>query len=129
MGDGSETQEAGPPPLFKSEQPFQKADTAANLEAKPNLDRHGLVQSMTQLMQAQTNMLTTHAQVVAMQNLPTLPSFTGEDHQGDEDNFEKWLELFEERGRLAQWSKEQYLCQLRAHLMHKDGSADISYAQ
>ena len=52
VGDGSETQEAGPPPLFKSEQPFQKADTAANLEAKPNLDRHGLVQSMTQLMQA-----------------------------------------------------------------------------
>ena len=49
VGDGSETQEGGPPPLFKSEQPFQKADTAANLEAKPNLDRHGLVQSMTQL--------------------------------------------------------------------------------
>ena len=35
-------------------------------------------------------MLTAHAQVVAMQNVPELPPFTGEDHQGDEDNFEKW---------------------------------------
>ena len=41
-------------------------------------------------MQAQTNMLTAHAQVVAMQNVPKLPRFAGEDHQGDEDNFEKW---------------------------------------
>ena len=29
---------------------------------------------------------------------------------------EKWLELIEEKGRLAQWSKEQHLCQLWAHL-------------
>ena len=64
VGDESETQEGGPPPLVKSEQAFQKADRAANLECKPNLDQHGLVQSMTQLMQAQTNMLTAHAQVV-----------------------------------------------------------------
>ena len=39
------------------------------------------------------------------------------DPQGDEDNFEKWLELLEERGQLPQWSKEQHLCQLRTHLM------------
>ena len=78
-------------------------------------------------MQAQTNMLTAHAQAVAMQNLPALSPFSGEDPQGDEDNFEKWLELLEERGKLAQWSKEQHLCQLRAHLTKK-GSADISYA-
>ena len=76
VGDGFETQEVGPHPLFKSEQPFQKADTAANLEAKSNLDQHGLVQSMTQTMQVQTNMLTAHVQVVAMQNLPALPPFT-----------------------------------------------------
>ena len=61
-------------------------------------------------------MSSAHAQAVAMQNLPAIPAFTGEDPQGDEDNFEKWLELLEERGRLAQWSKEQHLCQLRAHL-------------
>ena len=72
---------------------------------------------MAQLMQAQTNnMLTSHVQAVAMQNLPVIPAFTGEDPQGDEDNFEKWLELLEERGRLAQWSKEQHLCRLQAHL-------------
>ena len=109
-------QEAGPPPLIllvpNGEQPLQNEDTAANLEPNPNLGQHGLVQSMAKLMQAQTNMLTAHAQAVAMQNLPALPPFTGEDPQGDEDNFEKWLELLKERGRLAQWSKEQHLCQL-----------------
>ena len=82
---------------------------------------------MAQLMQAPTNMLTAaHTQAVAMQNLPALSPFTGEDPQGDEYNFEKWLELLGERGRLAQWFKEQHLCQLRARLT--DGSADISYA-
>ena len=130
-GDGVETQEVGPPPLISlisnREQPFQNTDAAPNLEANPNQGQDGLVQSMVQLMQAQTNVLTAHAQAVAMQNLPALSPFSGEDPQGDEDNFEKWLELLEERGKLAQWSKEQHLCQLRAHLTKK-GSADISYA-
>ena len=119
-GDGVETQEVGPPPLISlisnREQPFQSTDAAPNFEANPNRGQDGLVQSMAQLMQAQTNMLTAHAQAVAMQNLPALSPFTGEDPRGDDDNFEKWLELLEERGRLAQWSKEQHLCQLRAHL-------------
>ena len=119
-GGGVEMQEVGPPPLLsvvpRREQHFQNADAAVNLETNANPGQHGLVQSMAQLMQAQTNMLTAHAQAVAMQNLPALPSFSGEGPQGDEDNFEKWLELLEERGRLAQWSKEQHLCQLRAHL-------------
>ena len=112
------TQDIDPPPLVTfvtdGEQHLQNVD--ANLEANPNLGQHGLVQSMAQLMQAQTNMLTAHAQAVAMQSLPVIPAFTGEDPQGDEDNFERWLELLAERGRLAQWSKEQHLCQLRAHL-------------
>ena len=71
---------------------------------------------MVQLIQAQTNMLTAHTQAVALQNLPALSPFTGEDPQGDVDNFEKWLELLKEKKRLAQWSKEQHLCKLRAHL-------------
>ena len=120
VGDGVERQEVGPSPLISlapnGEQHFQSADATANLEANSNLSQHGLVQSMAQLMQAQTNMLTAHAPAVAMQNLPALSPFTGEDPQGDEDNFDKWLELLKERGRLAQWSKEQHLCQLRAYL-------------
>ena len=47
-----------------------------------------------------------------MQNLPVVSALTGGDPQGDEGNFEKWLELLKERGRHAQWSKEQHLCQL-----------------
>ena len=85
---------------------------AANLEANPNLGQYGFVQSVAQLMQAQTNMLTTHAQAVAMQNLPLLPHFTGENPQGDKDSFGEWIELLEERTRLAEWSKEQHLQQV-----------------
>ena len=117
MGDGMEVQEPGPPPLlpFVSDRDQHLQNTATD-PANPDIGQHGLVQSMAQLMQAQTNMLTAHAQAVAMQNLRVIPPFTGEDPKGDEDNFEKWLELLEERGRIARWSKEQYLCQLRTHL-------------
>ena len=130
-GDGVEMQEVGSPPLISlisnREQPFQNTDAAPNLEANPNQGQDGLVQSMAQLMQVQTNMLTAHAQAVAMQNLPALSPFTGEDPQGNEDNFKKWLELLEEMGRFAQWSMEQHLCQ-PVSTPHKECSADISHA-
>ena len=53
---------------------FQNPDITANLKANPDLGQHVLVQSIAQLMQAQTNILTAHAQAVAMLNLPALPS-------------------------------------------------------
>ena len=78
--EGMKTQDIDPPPLVPfvtdGEQHLQNADD--NLEANPNLGQHGLVQSKAQLMQAQTNMLTAHAQAIAMQNLPAITTFTGE---------------------------------------------------
>ena len=117
MHEDIELQEPDPPPLMPvlpndCEQQHAQNAGVGNEE----VSQHDLVHSMTQLMQAQTSMLTAHAQAVAMQSLPSLPPFNGEDNIGDEDNFDKWLELLEERGRLAGWSEEQYLCQLRAHL-------------
>lgn len=123
LGEGNVTtvmQEPGPPPLLfnphlvscDQEEQHGQGDAPGTQV----VGQTGLVQSMAQLMQAQTNMLTAHAQAVAMQSLPALPPFTGEDPKEDDDNFEKWLELLEERGRLAGWSQEQHPCQLRAHL-------------
>lgn len=119
MGDGMDGQEpaCGPPPLLPvvpdRNQHFQNTGPV-----NAGVSQHGLVQSMAQLMHVQMSMLTANAQVGAMQSLPALaiPPITGEDIKGDDDNFEKWLELLEEWGRLVQWSKEQHLCQLRAHL-------------
>ena len=34
----------------------------------------------------------------------------------EDDKFDRWIELFEERAQLAKWSKEHRLCQLKVHL-------------
>ena len=70
---------------------------------------------MTKLLQAQTEMISAQTHAVAIQSLPPLPYFTGQDVT-DEESFDRWLEQFEETGRLAGWTSEQQLCQLKAHL-------------
>ena len=47
--------------------------------------------------------------------LPPLVSFDGQ-CEGDEMEFERWLEHFEERYRLAKWTEDTKLCQLKLHL-------------
>ena len=81
-------------------------------------EQPNIVQSMAKLLQAQTEMLSAQAHAVALQSLPALPHFAGQDVDSttDEDSFDRWLEQFEERGRLAGWTSEQQLCQLKAHL-------------
>ena len=73
---------------------------------------------MAKLLQAQTEMISAQAHVVALQSLPPLPHFTGRDVDSttDEDGFDRWLKQFEERGRLAGWTGEQQVRQLKAHL-------------
>ena len=95
-----------PPPLLP------QASLSCGIE-QPNI-----VQSMTKLLQAQTEMISAQAHAVAIQSLPALPRFSGQDVDSttDEDSFDRWLEQFEERGRLAGWTSEQQLCQLKAHL-------------
>ena len=75
-----------------------------------------LVESMAKLLAAQTEMLAAQAQVTAVQGFPPLPKFSGEDLQSEDDGFEHWIELFEERAGLAGWSKDQRLYQLKVHL-------------
>ena len=54
------------------------------------------------------------AQVQAA-SLPPLICFDGHT-EGDDTDFMHWLERFEERARLAKWTEETKLCQLRLHL-------------
>ena len=64
-----------------------------------------LFESQSQLIAAQVQAAT----------LPPLASFDGQ--SGDDDTeFERWLEKFEERAKLAKWTPETKLCQLRLHL-------------
>ena len=71
---------------------------------------------MTKLLQAQTKMLTAQAQATSVQTLPPLTPFNGEGSQDESNSFERWIEKFEERAKLANWTKEQRLCQLKARL-------------
>ena len=51
-----------------------------------------------------------------MQGLPSLNKFSGENVDSEEDGFDKWLEVLEERAYLAGWSEEHKLYQLKMHL-------------
>ena len=55
-------------------------------------------------------------QAAATQGLPPLARFTGDDSREDENSFSRWHDSFEERARLAGWTTEQKLWQLKAHL-------------
>lgn len=61
----------------------------------------------------------TQGQLLAAQvqaaTLPPLVCFDGHS-DGDDTEFLRWLERFEERARLAKWTEETKLCQLRLHL-------------
>jgi hypothetical protein len=71
---------------------------------------------MTEFLAAQTKMLAAQTQAMAAQSFPPMKAFTGEDEQNDEDSFERWMEHFEERARIAGWPPDQCLYQLKAHL-------------
>ena len=60
-----------------------------------------VIQSMTRLLQAQTEIMTTQAKAAALQTLPTLSSFTGEGADVSDDSFDKWLEKFQESAKFA----------------------------
>ena len=69
---------------------------------------------ITRLFEAQTQLFA--AQVHAA-TLPPLANFKGQNAADDDDGFERWLEKFEERAKLAKWTDEVKLCQLKLHLV------------
>ena len=75
-----------------------------------------LMQSMNKLIKAQSDMLTVQTQAVAIPGLPPLKKFSGDVIDSEEDSFEKWLELLEERAHLAGWTEQHKLYQLKVHL-------------
>ena len=72
-----------------------------------------LMKSMTELIKAQMQAMTKAASV---QSLPPLDRYTGEGSQAEDDGIDRWLERFDERAHLAEWSDEVKLYQLKVHL-------------
>ena len=73
---------------------------------------------MSELLNAQTEMLAVQAQAASIQSLPSLPALTGEESQTQlfDEDFDHWLKSFEERAKVAKWMDDQKLYQLKAHL-------------
>ena len=72
-----------------------------------------LMKSMTELIKVQMQAMTKAASV---QSLPPLDRYTGEGSQAEDDGIDRWLERFDERAHLAEWSDEVKLYQLKVHL-------------
>ena len=92
------------------------ADNPDDHSTESSTGRTELMQSVTDFLRAQTQAMIAQAQVASLQSLPPLPCYSGEGNQGDDEGFESWLELFEERAQLAGWTDETKLCQLKHHL-------------
>ena len=65
-----------------------------------------LIQQLSQLVQTQTAMVAAQTRAMSAQSLPPVPIYSGEGEQSLEDGFERWIEQFEERARLAGWSED-----------------------
>ena len=74
-----------------------------------------LMESMSKLLQAQTQMLCAQAQAVAVQGLPALKKFSGENLESEDEGFDRWLELFQEKAHFEGWTEEHKLYQLKMH--------------
>ena len=79
----------------------------------------GSAEMIKQLFETQSLMFTAQMQAAS---LPPLRTFDGQS-DGDDEEFDLWLERFEERAKLAKWTDETKLCQLRLHLSKVAGQA------
>jgi len=61
-----------------------------------------LIQQLTQLVQTQTAMVAAQTRAMSAQSLPPIPTYSGEGEEG----FERWIDQFEERARLAGWTDD-----------------------
>ena len=72
----------------------------------------GSAEMIVKLFESQSQLLAAQVQAAS---LPPLSTFEGQP-EVDGVEFDQWLERFEERARLARWTEDTKLCQLRAHL-------------
>ena len=74
-----------------------------------------VMQSVARLLEEQRKMMIAQVQAMAAHSILPLRKFTGEDTHTDEGCFDRWIEQFEDRAKMANWSDER-LFQLKAHL-------------
>ena len=75
-----------------------------------------MIQQVTQLLQAQKEMMAAQVEAMATNSIPPLKVFSGDDFHTEDGSFDRWLENFEDRAKAANWNDNQKLFQLKSHL-------------
>ena len=75
-----------------------------------------MLQQVTQLLQAQRDMMAAQIEAIATNSVPPLKLFSGDDVHTEDGSFDRWLEQFDDRAKAANWNENQKLFQLKSHL-------------
>ena len=75
-----------------------------------------VTETFSRFLKVQTDAIAAQTKATAVQNLPALATYSGENEDVDGDGFEQWLEMFKERAAFAGWSDSEQLYQLKLHL-------------
>ena len=92
-GGGGATDTTPPPSTVTS--------TGTSTGDAPRSAATGMVETMTTFLQTQAEAMAAHARATAAQQLPALPLYTGEGKQAADDGFERWIDRFKERAKVA----------------------------
>ena len=55
-------------------------------------------------------------EAIAINSVPPLKLFSGDDVHMEDGSFDRWLEQFDDRAKAANWNENQKLFQLKSHL-------------
>ena len=99
------------PPASGTDVSTTAAGTASTASGT-TLTSAGSAEMIAKFFETQSQLLAAQVQAAS---LPPLVCFDGSS-ENDDSEFLQWLERFEERARLAKWTEETKLCQLKLHL-------------
>ncbi len=68
-----------------------------------------MLQQVTQLLQAQRDMMAAQIEAIATNSVPPLKLFSGDDVHTEDGSFDRWLEQFDDRAKAANWNENQKL--------------------
>ena len=85
-------------------------------ESGNNFTSSSVIQQVTQLLQAQKEMMAAQVEAMATNSILPLKVFSGDDFHTEDGSFDRWLEDFEDRVKAANWNDNQKLFQLKSHL-------------
>ena len=73
---------------------------------QPTLCAEGVMDTFSQLLKAQTDVMTARVKAVAMQSLTSLSHYSDEGSDITDNEFDRWVERLCERAKFAHWTED-----------------------